>query len=175
MGRIGVFLCDCPFSPLNAADAEELLATVRRRPDVAYAGLHPDICLNPAPEKIAGVIAENGLEGAVFTCCSSMLLKDAFASLASAAGLAHNKFAVVDFNEQTDGKEASESLVEAVDKSRVLARMLCMVGSNQTTNSTVKRVRRNIHFPISLFFAAFITLSPFNRLSVRLCVSSRPL
>ena len=115
MGRIGVFLCDCPFSPLNTADAEELLATVRRSPDVAYAGLHPDICLNPVPEKIAGVIAENRLEGAVFTSCSSVLHKDAFANLASAAGLAPNRFAVVDFNEQTDGKEASGSLVEAVE------------------------------------------------------------
>lgn len=115
MGRIGVFLCDCPFSPLNAADTEDLLATVRRSPDVAYAGLYPDICLNPTPEKVAEVMAENGLEGAVFTSCSSMLHKDAFASLASAAGLAPNRFAVVDFNEQTDGKEASESLIEAVE------------------------------------------------------------
>jgi heterodisulfide reductase subunit A len=115
MGRLGVFLCDCPFSPLNTAEAEELLATVRRSSDVAYAGLHPDICLNPAPEKVAGVIAENRLEGAVFTSCSSLLHKDAFANLTSAAGLAHNRVAVVDFNEQMGGKEASESLIEAVE------------------------------------------------------------
>ena len=116
MGRVGIFLCDCPFSPLNTADVEELLTTIRRSPDVAYAGLHPDMCLHPVPEKIAGVIAENRLEGAVFTSCSSMLYKDAFANLASAAGLAPNQFAVVDFNEQIDGREASESLIEAVER-----------------------------------------------------------
>jgi len=115
MGRIGVFLCDCPFSPLNKTDVEELLVAVRRSPEVTYAGLHPDICLSPAPEKVAGVITENGLEAAVFTSCSSSLHKDAFASLTSAAGLAPNQFDVVDFSEPIDGKEAAESLIEAVE------------------------------------------------------------
>ena len=114
MGKLGVFLCGCRFSPLGSAEAEELLTAAHRHPDVAYAGLHPDMCLKPEPEKVAGVMKENGLEGVVFTSCTSLLHRGAFGELASAAGLAPNQFEVVDLREQIDGKKASERIAGAV-------------------------------------------------------------
>ena len=115
MGKLGVFLCDCCFSPLSSADVEELLTVARRNPDVAYAELHPDMCLNPKPEKVAGVMKENGLEGVIFTSCASVLHRDTFREMASAAGLAPNQFEVVDLREQIDGKRASERIIEAIE------------------------------------------------------------
>ncbi|TES89580.1 MAG: FAD-dependent oxidoreductase [Dehalococcoidia bacterium] len=115
MGKLGVFLCDCCFSPMGSAEVEELLTVARRHPDVAYAELHPDMCLNPKPEKVAGVMKENGLEGVVFTSCTSLLHRDTFRELASAAGLAPNQFEVVDLREQIDGKRASERIIEAIE------------------------------------------------------------
>ena len=114
MARIGILLCDCRLSPLKPTDVEKLLAAVRRGPDVAYAEIHPDMCLNPRPAPVAGMIKENGLEGMVFTSCSSLLHKDTFGDLASAAGLAPNQFEVVDLRTQIDGKWALERIAEAV-------------------------------------------------------------
>ncbi|MCK4962303.1 MAG: FAD-dependent oxidoreductase, partial [Anaerolineales bacterium] len=62
-----------------------------------------------------GVMKENGLEGVVFTSCTSLLHRDTFRELASAAGLAPNQFEVVDLREQIDGKRASERIIEAIE------------------------------------------------------------
>jgi len=115
MSRLGIFLCSCSFSPLNSAEAEKLLREVRRHPDVAYAGLHPDMCLNPSSEAVAGVIKENRLDGVIFTSCTSVLHRGAFEDLVPAAGLTPHQFEVVDLGEPIDGKKALENIIKAAE------------------------------------------------------------
>ena len=110
MGRLGIFLCRCSFSPLNSDDAEKVLAEVRRHPDVAYAELHPDMCLSPSSEGLVEAIKQHQLDGVIFTSCSSVLHRDAFADLADAAGLNPDQFEVVDL-----GESAVEDITEAVE------------------------------------------------------------
>jgi len=109
MGRLGIFLCCCSFSPLDSDDAEKLLTEVRRHPDVAYAELHPDMCLNPSSEGLVGAIKQNRLDGVIFTSCSSVLHRDAFGDLANSAGLTPDQFEVVDL-----GELAVEDVMKAV-------------------------------------------------------------
>jgi heterodisulfide reductase subunit A len=110
MSRLGIFLCRCSFSPLSSDDAEKVLAEVRRHPDVAYAEIHPDMCLSPSSDGLVGAMKQHQLDGAIFTSCSSVLHRDAFGELANAAGLNPDQFEVVDL-----GDSAVEDITRAVE------------------------------------------------------------
>ncbi len=109
MSRLGIFLCQCSFSPLDSDDTEKLLTEVRRHPDVAYAELHSDMCLNPSSEGLVGAIKQNRLDGVIFTSCSSVLHQGVFGDLAHAAGLTPDRLEVVDL-----GESATENVMKAV-------------------------------------------------------------
>ncbi|MBM4447818.1 MAG: FAD-dependent oxidoreductase [Chloroflexi bacterium] len=132
MSRLGIFLCQCSFSPLDSDDTEKLLTEVRRHPDVAYSELHPDMCLNPSAEGLAGVIKENRLDGVIFTSCSSALHKSAFGDQAQAAGLAPDQFEVVDL-----GQPDSEDIIKAV--ANLAARLTSAAPAPEASRPIIKK------------------------------------
>jgi len=87
MSRIGVFICHCGHNIAGTVDVEELAASLRGHPDVAFAVDYKYMCSDPGQELIRKAIEEQRLDGVVVAACSPAMHESTFRRTAASAGI----------------------------------------------------------------------------------------
>lgn len=98
--RTGVFICDCGSQIASRLDSDDLLAQVRRLPEVVYACRHPYPCSRAGQEDICREIAENSLNRLVIAGCTPRLVEGLFQQIVQSAGIHPAHLEIVDIREQ---------------------------------------------------------------------------
>jgi len=119
--RIGVFLCYCKLSPLDATEWHHVLGDISEYPGVAYVGEYEEMCFGPGLKQVQEVIEEKGLDGVVLTSCSPFLHQGVSQQAVVSAGLEPYQLDIADISQggwlATDGGITADRAVEVIKNS----------------------------------------------------------
>jgi heterodisulfide reductase subunit A len=87
MSRVGVFVCHCGENIARTVDVEQVTASARRLPGVAFAEHYPYMCSAPGQKLVRETIESQGLTGVVVAACSPQLHEPTFRGACAQAGL----------------------------------------------------------------------------------------
>jgi heterodisulfide reductase subunit A len=121
--RIGVFVCDCGFEIGGVLNVENLLDTVRTRPDVVVAEAVGYGCSSESMAKIEAFITKNNLNRVVIGGCSPRTHETKFQDLLRRVGLNRYLVEMVNLRDQNTWAHMAEP-----DKAQQKAIKLLQVG-----------------------------------------------
>ena len=119
MKRLGVFVCHCGLNIADTVDVKEVVETIIKHPNVAYAVDYTYMCSDPGQEMIKSAIKEKKLDGVIVAACSPTLHEITFRNAIATAGLNPYQFENANIREQCswvhkDKNTATEKAVEII-------------------------------------------------------------
>jgi heterodisulfide reductase subunit A len=120
MARIGVFICHCGLNIASTVDVQQVAATLRDYPGVAFAADSKYMCSDPGQALIQQAIQEHDLDGVVVAACSPAMHEVTFRKAAAASGLNPYQVEIANIREQVSWphqgapEEATRKAIETV-------------------------------------------------------------
>ncbi len=130
MSRIGVFICWCGSNIAGTVDVHEVVAELRKLPDVVHAENYMYMCSDPGQDRIKNAIQEKAIDRLVVASCSPRMHENTFRKAASAVGLNPYLVEIANVREQC-------SWVHQRDKATATKKALNII------RATMDKVRRN--------------------------------
>ena len=127
--RIGVFVCECGFNIAGTVDCDEVVASAKTLPDVAFAIKNRYTCAEPGQQEIKKYIKEMNLNRVVVASCTPRMHDPTFRRCCADAGLNPYLFEMANIREHCswvhlDRKEATRKAKDIVKIAIAKARFL---------------------------------------------------
>jgi heterodisulfide reductase subunit A len=98
--RVGVFLCDCGGALAKGIDFSAIKAKLEKLPDITYATISHDLCLETAQKAMQKDIKDKGINRVVVAACSPELHEKRFMNIIEAAGVNPHLLSMANIREQ---------------------------------------------------------------------------